>query len=182
MGNINPLGREQKFAVKGTASSSETKASSESASSAAIQENAEMARKYFLEKFGKQFGPKIADALDSLKKEGKFLTFEAVRDVMENIFSKDKANFQKYEQQINEVIGLFPHANLLNIEEKPKDTYDPFASEKVQEAMKKELRKSSEKMEEAIDEVDKERDLKKKKELEEKFERKRIRPLPKERI
>ncbi len=175
MGNIKSTGSEPHFTkfqkgvekeVKGTASSQETKASSEATSNVAILENAETARKYFLQKFGKEFGPQIAKALDDLKKEGKYLTYEAVKAIMEGILSKDKAGLEKHKDAINEVADWFPHEIDVPPGKQPGADYDPFASEKVQAAMRKELRKSTEKMEEKIDEADKKRDLERKKELE----------------
>lgn len=181
MGNINPIGREktktfqeeQGKEVKGTASSKETKASAKAASEASIDQNAAAFRKVLVEKFGKEFGNKIADALDEVKKSGKFVTYEVVKEIMETVFANDKASFDKYERQRNEIVALFPFANQIS-DIKPKDDYDPIAAEKVQAAMRKEIRKSDERTEESIEESDRKRALDKEKDQEKRVEKKRI--------
>lgn len=184
MGNINRIGRESKIkrseeesekeSVKGTASSKETKAASASASEAAIQQNAEAFRKLLVEKFGKEYGPKIADALDDVKRSGKFVTYEEVKRIMENVFANDKKAFDNFEKQRNEIVGLFPFENQF-VGIKPKDDYDPYLSAlQTIAAMQKELRRSDERSSEKMNEEDKERQFHKEKDEKQTIQQKRI--------
>lgn len=187
MGNIGPIRKETKPTnvqdqiqkeVKGSASSQETKASSQAASNVTIEGDAAAYRKHFIEKFGKDYGNQIADALDKLRQEGKFVTYEAVMGIMQSVFAKDKEGYKKLEKEINEIANWFPYEASA---QKPKDDFDPLKSEKIQEAMRKEIRKRETRMQENIEESDKQSDLEKKKELEKAMTKKR--PIePKDRV
>lgn len=174
MGNINPLGKGPQFKsiqdksreeVKGAASSAETRASSEAASSSAAQQNAEAFRKLLIETFNNKMGNDIADALDQLKKEGKYLTYEVVKAVMEGVFEKHKKSSSEYEKKMESICDLFPHDREVEIPVRKVEEYDPYASAKVITATRRKMRERTEKTLENIAEDEKKRAIEKQKEV-----------------
>lgn len=180
MGNVSPTGREPKILkadhreeVKGTPSSKETKASSEAAS---MHQNAEAFRKFLIEQFGKDYVNEvntIVNELDELRKSGKFISYSVVKEMMKSVFlRKGTESFEKNKDKIEKIADLFPPETSKPLV--PAKEYDPLASQKVQDAMRKELRKSNEITEERIEESDKQRLLEKEQEQKKVVEKKRI--------
>lgn len=163
MGNINPIGKgpqshssqdKPRKEIKGLASSEETRASSVAASES--EQSSMLSRASLIEKFGKEVGDDIADALDKLKQEGKFLSFEAVKALIKGAFERHQKDFSKYEKETENVCNLVSHEFVVSRRKEEGQDFAASVAAKIGELQKKE-RESKERMEEKITEDDSKR-------------------------